>query len=148
MRRFLVCLVLLFVASPAWCGKKVAVGELTVLLHSLQQEKKSDLATDWHDFKANYLPYHGQLFVDPESGIVVRMITIAEFRNTDVVVQEDRRIDYAPVTVGGKSLVLPVRKMVNTEVVPAGDSGAAGRYTTRRTLLTAENRDFKPAGSR
>jgi hypothetical protein len=102
-------------------------------------------ATDWHDFKANNLPYHGELFVDPDTGIVVRMVTITEFKNSDVVHQEDQRIDYGPVTVGDKSLVLPVRKLINTEVVPTGDSGSAGKYTTRRTMLTAEYKDFQLA---
>ena len=105
-------------------------------------------ATDWHDFKASNLPYHGELFVDPETGIVVRLITNAEFKNSDVVHQEDRRIDYAPTTIGDKSLILPVRKTINTEVVPTGDSGSAGKYTTRRTLLTAEYKDFQLAGSK
>lgn len=104
-------------------------------------------ATDWHDFKAS-LPYHGELFVDPDTGIVVRLITIAEFKNTDVVHQEDQRIDYGPFTVGDKTLVLPMRNLINTEVVPAGDSGSAGKYSTRRTLLTSEYKDFQLAGSK
>jgi hypothetical protein len=99
-------------------------------------------ATDWHDFKANNLPYHGMLFIDPDTGIVVRLVTIAEFKNSDVVHQEDQRIDYLPVKVGDKNLVLPARKMINTEVVPTGDSGSAGKYTTRRTMLTSEYKDF------
>ena len=102
-------------------------------------------STDWHDFKATSVPYHGELFVDPDTGIVVRMVTFAEFKNTDVVRQEDERIDYAPVKVGDKYLVLPVRKLLNTEVVPTGDSGSAGKYTTRRTLLTSEYKDFQTA---
>lgn len=102
-------------------------------------------ATDWHDYKAGGLPYHGELFVDPDSGIVVRLITITEFKNTDVVHQEDRRVDFGPVTVGDKTLVLPMRKMINTEVVPTGESGSAGKYTTRRTLLTSEYKDFQLA---
>jgi hypothetical protein len=99
-------------------------------------------ATDWHDFKASGVPYHGALFIDPDTGIVVRMVTIAEFKNSDVVHQEDQRIDYLPVKVGDKELVLPARKMINTEVVPTGDSGSAGKYTTRRTMLTSEYKDF------
>jgi len=102
-------------------------------------------ATDWHDFKVANLPYHGQLFLDSETGIVVRVITSAEFKNTDVVHQEDQRIDYAPVAVGGKTLVLPVKKIINTEVVPTGDSGSAGKYMTRRTLFTAEYKDYRLA---
>ena len=103
-------------------------------------------ATDWHDYKANGLPYHGELFIDADTGIVVRMVTIAEFKNTEVVHQEDQRIDYGPVTVGNQTLVLPVRQLIDTEVVPTGDSGSAGKYTTRRTLFTAEYKDFQLAG--
>jgi len=102
-------------------------------------------ATDWHNFKAGSVPYHGALCVDPDTGIVVRMIVIAEFKNSDVVHQEDQRIDYGPVNVGDKTLVLPVKKILNTEVVPTGESGSAGKYTTRRTLLTSEYKDFQLA---
>ena len=101
-------------------------------------------STDWHDFKANSVPYHGELFVNPDTGVVVRMVTIAEFKSSEVVHQEDRRIDYLPVTVGVKEVVVPVRSMINTEVVPTGDSGSAGKYTTRRTILSSEYKDFEP----
>jgi hypothetical protein len=97
--------------------------------------------TDWHPFKSA-VPYHGEIFVDPDTGIVVRLDTQAEFKTSDVVHQEDQRIDYLPVTVGGKALVLPVKSVVNTEVVPNGDSGA-GKYSTRHTLFTAEYKDYK-----
>ena len=103
-------------------------------------------STDWHDFKANGVPYHGELFVDPATGIVLRMVTMAEFKSSDPVHQEDQRIDYLPVSVGDKMMVLPVRTMINTEVVPTGDSVSAGKYTTRRTMLTSEYKDFQIAG--
>ena len=102
-------------------------------------------ATDWHDYKAGSVPYHGALYVDPDTGIVVRMVVISEFKNTDLVHQEDQRIDYGPAALGDKTLVLPVRKMLNTEVVSTGESGSAGKYTTRRTLLTSEYKDFQLA---
>ena len=105
-------------------------------------------ATDWLEYRVGSLPYHGALFVDPDTGIVVRMVVIVEFKNSDLVHQEDQRIDYDPVAVGDKTLVLPVRKMLNTEVVPTGDSGSAGKYTTRRTMLTSEYKDFQLAGSK
>jgi hypothetical protein len=104
-------------------------------------------ATDWHDFTAKSVPYHGELFINPDTGIVVRMVTIAEFKNSDLVHQEDRRTDYLPVTVGDKGLILPVRTMINTEVVPSGESGSAGRFTTRRTMLTSEYKDFQLSAS-
>ena len=98
--------------------------------------------TDWKPFKST-VPYHGEIFVDPDTGIVVRLNTQAEFKTSDVVHQEDQRIDYLPVTAGGKALVLPVKTVVNTEVVPNGDSGS-GKYSTRHTLFTAEYKDYQP----
>lgn len=94
----------------------------------------------------NSVPYHGELFIDSDSGAVVRMITEAELKPSDVVHQIDERIDYAPVTAGGKTLVVPVRTIINTEVVPNGDSGSAGRYSVRRTLFTAEYKDYQMGG--
>ncbi len=96
--------------------------------------------TTWKEYKAT-VPYHGEIFVDPDTGIVVRLITIADFKNSDVVHQEDQRIDYGPVTVGGKALVLPVKSVIATEVVPNGESGA-GKYSTRHTFFTAEYKGY------
>jgi hypothetical protein len=98
--------------------------------------------TSWKNYKAT-VPYHGEIFVDPETGIVVRLVTQAEFKNTDVVHQEDQRIDFAPVPVGGKTLVLPVKTVVNTEVIPNGDSQAAGKFSTRHTLFTSEYKSYQ-----
>lgn len=97
--------------------------------------------TTWKEFKAT-VPYHGEIFIDPDTGIVVRLVTMADFKNSENVHQEDQRIDYGPVPVGGKALVLPVKTVINTEVVPNGDSGA-GKYSTRHTLFTAEYKDYK-----
>lgn len=126
-------------------GKTVMGGELGNQLTGAAAAGGSyQTVTEWHDFTAKSVPYHGELFVNPETGIVVRMVTIAEFKKSDVVHQEDRRIDYLPVTVGGKELVVPVQSMINTEVVPNGDSGSAGKFTTRRTMLTSEYKEFEP----
>ncbi len=103
--------------------------------------------TSWHDYK-NSVPYHGELFIDPDTGIVVRMITIAELKPSEVVHQDDTRVDYAPVTVDGKQIVLPVKTVIVTEVVPNGDSGSAGKYSTRTTLFTSEYKNYQLAGGK
>jgi hypothetical protein len=97
----------------------------------------------FNPYKAT-VPYHGEIFVDPNTGIVVRLITIADFKATDVVHQEDQRIDYGPVTIGGQALELPIKTIVNTEIVPNGDTGG-GKYITRHTLFTAEYKNYQPA---
>lgn len=101
--------------------------------------------TNWNDYKTT-VPYHGEFFIDPSSGMVVRMITQAELKPSEVVHQVDERVDYGPVNAGGKTLVVPVRTIVNTEVVPNGDSGAAGRYSIRRTLFTSEYKNYQIGG--
>jgi hypothetical protein len=100
-------------------------------------------ATDWSHFKGNNVPYHGRFYIDPDTGIVVRMVTQAELKSSDVVHQDDTRVDYAPVKVGDKTMVLPMKTVINTEVVPNGDSQAAGHYTTRRTLFAIEYKDYQ-----
>jgi hypothetical protein len=92
-------------------------------------------------FKAR-VPFHGEIFVLPASGIVLRLIAKAEFKASDAVQQEDTRIDYGAVKVGEKAMVLPVRTVINTTVAPNGDSGAA-LFTTRRTLFTSEYKDYQ-----
>lgn len=96
--------------------------------------------TEWHDYKAT-VPYHGLIFINPDTGIVVRLITQAEFSSSDYVRQQDERIDYAPVQVGHRTLVLPVRTIVQSEVQPQGDSGVGG-HATRRTYFTSEFKNY------
>ncbi|HUY95689.1 MAG TPA: hypothetical protein VMU71_10335 [Terracidiphilus sp.] len=98
--------------------------------------------TDWHDFHAT-TPYHGELFIDPQTGVVVRMITMAEFKPSDLVHQLDTRVDYGPVIAGARTHILPVKSFVNSLVVPGGDSGAA-IYATRRTLFISEFSGYRP----
>ena len=101
-------------------------------------------STSWHPYKAS-VPYHGELFIDPDTGVVVRMITMADLKQTEVVHQVDTRIDYTPVPVDGKPLVIPTKTYLNTEVVPNGDSGSAGKFTVRRTLFATEYKNYQAA---
>jgi hypothetical protein len=97
---------------------------------------------DWKNYKAA-LPYHGELFVDPATGVVLRLVTEAEFKPADLVQQEHQRIDYGPVTVGGKTLILPVKARIGTEVIPSGYTGF-GRRPIRITLFTVDYKDYAP----
>jgi hypothetical protein len=102
--------------------------------------------TDWHAYKQNSVGYHGEFYVDPDSGIVVRMIAIAELKPNEVVHAQATRIDYGPETIGGKPMILPVRTIVTTEVVPSGDS-QAGKYSVRNTYLSTEYKNYQLAGA-
>jgi hypothetical protein len=101
--------------------------------------------TNYTKFFKQTPPYHGEFFVDPDNGTIVRMITEAELKSGDLVHQDDERIDYGPVKVGDQTVVVPVKSITDTEVVPNGDSGQGG-YSIRRTLFTAEYKSYQPAG--
>ena len=96
--------------------------------------------TAWHNYKGT-LPYHGEVFVDPDTGIIVRLITKADFKTSDYVRQQDTRIDYAPTQIGGQVLVLPMKVVVISEVFPQGDSGVGG-HTLRHSYFTSTYKDW------
>jgi hypothetical protein len=90
--------------------------------------------------------YHGEFFINPDTGLVVRVITRAEMKPTDLVLREDRRIDYGPVVVAGKAYLLPRVSVTAMEAVPNGDNNTASR-TTRHTFFLASYRNYKLAGA-
>jgi hypothetical protein len=101
--------------------------------------------TKWNDFKST-VPYHGRIYIDPDTGIVLRLIVEAELKPSDVVHQLNTRIDYGPVKAGQGTLIVPISSVINSVVVPNGDSGAGG-YSTRTTLFSSEYSEYRPAHS-
>jgi hypothetical protein len=102
-------------------------------------------SADWHNFKTN-AGYHGELFVDPDSGSVVRLITEAEFKPSDFVHYENSRTDFEPRDIGGKSYIVPIRTFTIAEVVPNGDANAA-HYAVRHQMTTEDIKDYQLAGA-
>ena len=96
----------------------------------------STRVTRWRPFK-KAAPYHGFLYIDPESGAILRTVTIAELKPFDFIRMEEECIDYAPGTIDGKAGVVLSRRVRLTEAVPGGDTRPAS-YPVRRTLLVAE----------
>jgi hypothetical protein len=103
----------------------------------------TQIYSDWKDVKAT-VPYRGELFIDPQTGAIDRLVIKADFKPSDVIHLEETRIDYSPVTVGGNVLILPVRTIISTEVVPAGDD-SSGKFTVRHTLFTAQYKNYQLA---
>jgi hypothetical protein len=84
--------------------------------------------------------YHGEFFIDPDTGVVVRVITSAELKPTDIVQQENIRIDYGAVNVDGKPLIVPTHSFTQTELAPNGD--ALVKYALRRTIIEANFKNY------
>jgi hypothetical protein len=100
--------------------------------------------SNWSPFNSKS-GYHGELFVDPDTGIILRTIVEAEFKPSDFVHFENVRVDYAPMPIGGNNLYVPVRTFTVAETVPNGDSYAA-QYAVRLQLTTQDYKDIQAAG--
>jgi hypothetical protein len=97
--------------------------------------------TSWKLFK-KVVPYHGEVFVDPDTGAIVRVITDAELKPTDFIHQEIMCVDYDRVVVNGRPFVLPIDSFSIVEVVPSGES-YSGSYSVRHTLFSVEYQNYR-----
>ncbi len=84
-------------------GKRLAVFDYTV------DKEHSTLSIQLSDLAKAVLPYHGSVFVDPESGAVWR---ITDKADSDIPAQLQMRdigtvIDYAETSIGGGTYLLP-----------------------------------------
>ncbi len=102
-------------------------------------------SASWKNFKATEA-YHGEIFVDPDTGVIYRLITQVEFKGADPVKAENQRIDYGIETIGDKKVVVPGFVTIDTVEQPYPDS-PQGRSILRHTLFTATYADYKSAGS-
>ena len=104
----------------------------------------SGTLTSFHPYEAAR-GYHGEIFIDSATGVVMRIITRAEMKPTDFVQQEDIRVDFAPVSVGGALYNVPTRSTILTTVVPNGD--AFVKFSTRRTIFDVTYTKYQPAST-
>ncbi len=61
-----------------------------------------------------------------------------------MVHREDTRIDYGPVTVGDKTLIVPVASDTLTALVPAGENDSSG-YKEQHRFVAAEYSNYRLA---
>jgi hypothetical protein len=102
-------------------------------------------SANWKHFKST-LPYHGQIYIDPDTGVVYRLITEVQFKGSDPVKAENARIDYGTETVGDKKFTVPGFVTIETVEQPFPDS-PQGRFILRHTLFTANYSNYRIAGS-
>jgi len=91
--------------------------------------------SSWRPYKKT-VPFHGELYINPDSGAVVRVIEIAELKPNDTVHQEAIRIDYSPTVVAGTEYELPLLSITLNEVVP-GDESNITVYSVRHALFSS-----------
>ncbi len=91
----------------------------------------SRLDTSTWDHSQATVPYHGEIFVDPRTGVIVRLVTQADFKPSGDIRQEDRRIDYAPVN--GR----------REHTCPAGQDRRKRCHSQRQSLYSAGQREIR-----
>ena len=97
--------------------------------------------TSYRPFKKT-VSYHGEFYVDPDEGTILRVITYAELKPTDYAHQEAVRTDYSPIVVDGKEYVLPLDSFTVNEVVPGGESNSIA-YSVRHTLFSVTYANYQ-----
>jgi VWFA-related protein len=56
-------------------------------------------------------PYHGEIAVDPATGIIRRLIVQAELKPDDPINKADILVDYGPVEIAGRTYTCPLRSI-------------------------------------
>jgi hypothetical protein len=95
-------------------------------------------------FKKN-VGLHGEFFIDPDTGNILRLLMQAQLSTSDFVDQEDVRIDFGTTTIDNSAYILPVSSVTYSELNVAGDHPQAA--ILRRTFLVAGYANYQLAGA-
>jgi hypothetical protein len=55
--------------------------------------------------------YHGNLYLDPATGAVLRVTVESDLKPSDPIMRAAISVQYAPVEIGGKSYICPVHSI-------------------------------------
>lgn len=55
--------------------------------------------------------YHGEIAIDPQTGAIVRIVLRTDLRSGIELRRMDLAVDYAPVTIGGRSYICPLKSV-------------------------------------
>jgi len=90
---------------------QVAVFRYHVPAKKSHYDLKFSLGADFSE-GVNWLPsYHGELAVDPASGAILRLTTIADLKLDDPLATASIAVEYGPVEIAGKSYTCPIRSV-------------------------------------
>jgi VWFA-related protein len=99
--------------------EKGASGPLAVFNYAVPKEK-SNYEVDYCCVADSYgakkrfhqlAGYHGQMFVDPVTGNILRLTLEAELKENDPLSKAAIVVDYGPVEIGGKTYICPVKSI-------------------------------------
>ncbi len=130
-------------AQFQWRHWEEIAGERVAVLTFEVDRAHSDFFIDWCcvDKAARHerVAYHGQVFLDPYSGVVRRLWWKARDIPDAIPTRSSATlVEYAPVAIGGKSWICPARSITLTETrSPFRTKGGAGNIRSlNETLFT------------
>ena len=84
-----------------------------------------------------YSGYHGEIAIDPASGVILRLTLEADLKPSDSILKADILVDYAPVQIGDKTFICPVRS-ISLSALPAEAFQPKAINTSLGALLKSE----------
>jgi hypothetical protein len=86
--------------------------------------------------------YHGELWLDPVTGTILRITVEADLIGRDPAKRADTLIDYGPVSIGDSTFICPVRSLTlhMDPINPNDASGAAPLLQLNETKFTNYHR--------
>ncbi len=81
--------------------------------------------------------YHGDLFIDPASGTILRATVEAEFNPSDLLSRAAIFVQYGKVNIGGKDFICPIHSVTFSQV-PYRPKGADPDADTRNVAPDAD----------
>ena len=82
--------------------------------------------TNGNEVETSHPAYHGEIEIDPKTGVILRLIEVADMASPHEAIRASIAVDYAPVTIGDRSYICPVRAVAFSEIPVPTVSGTGG----------------------
>ncbi len=123
-------------SGVTWLRWEQGASEPVAVFHYAVAEGESHFRvgiTSGGKVQALYPAYHGEIAIDPETGAILRLSEVADMTPPHAAMGAAIVVEYAPVTIGDRSYICPVRGVAFSEIpVPSAGTaeGSAGPMQT------------------
>jgi hypothetical protein len=109
-------------AEFSWAGWQILRGKRVAVFTYAIDQQHSNISLSLDDVKKDYLPYHGSIYADPDSGAIWRITSIlADFPDELLTKSMSTVVEYEPVSIGGQSYLLPSAAVASDETPTRND---------------------------
>ncbi len=109
-------------AEFSWAGLQALEGRRVAVFHYAIDQRHSNVSLSLGDSKKDYLPYHGSIYADPETGAIWRITSVpTDFPDELLTKSMSTVIDYDRVDIAGRDYLLPMTAVVALEAPTRND---------------------------